>query len=184
MKKIEVELEGVSPLLMHSADGMVQQKAKKNPAKQYDSKKDAEAVAYRNDKEELYVPSRCVKACFVNGASWYKFGNKSAKPIVAGCTQIEQREILLLDGKNKVYKKYEIDLRPVVVQRARIIRSRPRFDEWKLRFTIIYNDQIISDTEILKKIMEESGQRIGLLDFRPQKYGDCGTFKLTKWKEI
>ena len=184
MKKIEVVIEGQSPLLMHSAEGMVMQKAKKNPAKQYDPKIDAEKVAYRNKKKELYVPSRCLKACFVNGASWYKFGSKSAKPIVAGCTQISETEVPLLDSKDKVIKKYEIDLRPVVVQRASIIRARPRFDEWKLKFTIVYNDAIISDTDILKKIFEESGQRIGLLDFRPQKYGDCGTFKVTKWKEI
>ena len=96
---------------------------------------------------------------------------------------ISDSEILLLNSKDKPLTKYEIDLRPVVIQKARIIRARPRLDEWRLKFTIVYNDNIISDTEVLNRILEESGQRIGLLDFRPQKYGDCGTFKIVGWKE-
>ncbi len=185
MKKIEVEIEGVTPVLMHSAHNMGKEKTfKKNPAKQYDPKVDAENVAYRNSKKELVLPSRCLKACFVNGASWFKFGNKGAKAIVAGCTRIEPSEILFQDNKGKVLTKYEIDLRPVVIQRARIIRARPRLDDWKCKFEIIYDDDIIKDVSILERILEESGKRIGLLDNRPQKYGDNGNFKVTKFKAL
>jgi len=182
MKQIEIEIEGTGEgLLMHSAQGMVQQTAQKNPAKNYDAKKDAEKVAYRTKKGELYIPSRCMKACLLNAASWYKFGKNSAKAILAGCTRIEEPEIVLLDKKNKPIKDYEIDLRPVVVQRARIIRSRPIIKEWKIKFTLLYNEGLISDTTIINKILEESGQRIGLLDNRPQKYGENGTFKVNKF---
>ncbi len=185
MKTINVEIEGVTPILMHSAESMGKAKTvKKNPAKQYDAVKDAEEVAYRNKNKELYLPSRCLKACFINGAAWRKFGNKGAKPIIAGCTRIEPYEIVFYNGKGKVLKDYEIDLRPVVIQRARIMRARPRIDEWKLKFNIIYEDKIIADADILKEILEESGQRVGLLDNRPQKYGENGTFKVTKFKVL
>lgn len=184
MKKVKVEISGTSPLLIHSAQGMVQQHEKSNPAKKYDPKVDAEMAAYRNKDKNLYVPSRCVKACFVNGASWYKFGKNNAKPIIAGCTRIEGTnvpvEIELMDGKGKVVKDYVIDLRPVVVQRARILRARPRLDEWKLQFNIIYNEDRV-DVDVLRKILVESGERIGLLDNRPQKYGENGCFEVTKW---
>ena len=103
---------------------------------------------------------------------------------MAGCSRIEPYQVLLLDSKGKVLKVYEIDRRPVVVQRARIMRARPRVDEWKLKFNIIYNEELIGDTELLKSILEESGQRIGLLDNRPQKYGENGTFEVTKWTVI
>ncbi len=176
MKKINVEIEGVTPLLMHSAQNMTRTSTTKNPAKQYDDEKEAENVAYRTKKGILYVPSRCLKACIVNASSWYKFGKKSAKPIVAGCTRIEPVEIEL--GT----KTYEIDLRPVVIQRARILRARPRLDTWILKFTLLYNDEIINDTNILKTILNEAGQRIGLLDNRPQKYGENGCFKIKSWK--
>lgn len=178
MKTIEVEIEGLTPLLMHSAENMEDKPMQKNPAKQYVDKDEAEKVAYRKKDRELYVPSRCVKACFVNASSWYKFGKKSAKPIVAGCTRIEPYEIGL--GT----KDYIIDKRPVVIQRSRILRCRPKLEKWALKFNIIYNDQIIQDTDILKLILEEAGQRIGLLDNRPQKYGENGTFKIKSWKPI
>lgn len=184
MKEINVEIQGTSPLLMHSAESMGSQQMKSNPAKQYDSKKDAEKVAYRNKKGELVVPSRCLKACFVNAASWYKVGKQGMKPLIAGCTRIEPYDINIMNGSKKV-KTYEIDIRPVVVQKARIMRSRPCFDEWKLNFTIVYNEEIFTTADSLikmKMILEEAGQRIGLLDNRPQKYGENGTFKVTKWR--
>lgn len=178
MKKIIVEIKGETPLLMHSCAGMMKEKkTKKNPAGQYDSKKDAEEAAYRNKDGELIVPARCMKASIINAASWYKFGKKSAKPIVAGCTRIEPTELSL--GT----KDYEIDIRPVVVQRSRILRSRPRLDEWALSFTLVYNDDIIKDADILRMIIQEAGQRVGLLDNRPQRYGENGTFVINKWKE-
>jgi len=183
MKKIEVEIEGTSPLLMHSCENMMQQTATKNPAKNYDPKVDAENVAYRNKAGSLIVPSRCLKAAILNAASWYKFGKKSAKQIIAGCTRVEPYDIVLTDKKGKTLKDYDIDMRPVVVQRSRIIRSRPRLDEWRLKFDIIYNDEIIGDTKIIKAIIEEAGQRIGILDNRPQKYGENGTFQVVSFTE-
>jgi hypothetical protein len=182
VKRIIVEIEGTSPLLMHSCENMMQQSATKNPAKNYDPKIEAENVAYRNKSGDLIVPGRCLKACILNAASWYKFGKKSAKQIIAGCTRIEPYEIVLTNKKGKALKKYEIDLRPVVVQRSRIIRSRPRLDEWQLKFDLIYNDDIIGDVKILQSIIEEAGQRIGILDNRPQKYGENGTFELISFK--
>jgi len=187
-KKINVVLEGEGEgLLMHSAQAMVDEPtAKKNPAKQYDQKEEAEKVAYRNKEGFLVIPSRCIKAALLNAASWYKFGKKSAKPILAGGTRIEPAQVVLTDKKGKKLKDYEIDLRPVVVQRARIIRARPLIQNWKLSFDIIYNADMIIDTGIISQILEEAGQRVGLLDNRPQKYGENGLFKVVKFlpKEI
>ncbi len=175
MKEIDVEIRGTTPLLMHSTEAMTEAVMTKNPTKQYDAKEYAEKVAYRDKKGILYIPSRCLKACIINASSWYKFGRKSAKPIIAGCVRIEPYEISLNT------KKYVIDLRPVVIQRARIIRARPRLDDWKLKFKLIYNEKMIQNTNLLKEILEEAGQRIGLLDNRPQRYGENGTFKITKF---
>lgn len=182
MKEIEIEIEGTGEgLLMHSTKAMTSPTATKNPARTYDPKKDAEKASYRNKKGELIVPSRCLKASILNSASWYKFGRKSAKQIIAGCTRIEPSEVVLLDKKGKALKNYEIDVRPVVIQKSRIMRARPLINEWKLRFKIIYNEKLINDTKIIYQIIEEAGQRIGLLDNRPQRYGENGTFKVNKF---
>jgi len=182
MKKIEVVIEGTASLLMHSAASMEQKQGTKNPAGNYDPKIDAEKVEYRNDKGELYIPARCLKASIINASSWFKFGKKSAKPIIAGCTRIEPAELILTDTKDNILKDYKIDLRPVVVQRARILRARPRIDNWQLKFDIIYNEKMLgTKVDIINDILEEAGQRIGLLDNRPQKYGENGTFKVVKF---
>lgn len=185
-KTIDVELEGKSSLLMNSALSMLEEATmKKNPTKNYDHKEEAKKASYRNKAGNLFIPTRAMKACLINAASWYKFGKRSAKQIIAGCTTIEPlEEIELTDKKGKPIVDYEIDLRPVVVQRARIIRARPKISEWYLRFKIIYNSEMIGDANIIQQILEEAGQRIGLLDNRPQKYGENGTFVVTKFKEI
>jgi len=182
MKKIEVVLTGTGEgLLMHSAAAMTEQKPTKNPGKVYDNKKEAEKVAYRNAKGQLYIPSRCLKACILNAASWYKFGKRSAKQIIAGCTTIEPRE-MVLTHKKKPIKKYEIDTRPVVIQQSRIIRARPLIKDWEIKFDLIYNEKMIGNPKILFDILEEAGMRVGILDNRPGKsYGENGQFKVKKF---
>ena len=140
MKEIKVVLKGNGQgLLMHSAQGMVDipQGTKKKAV--YNHKDEAEKVAYRDEKGKLCIPSRCIKASILNASSWYKFGKKSAKQLIAGNTRIEPSNPVLRDSKGKVLKDYDVDLRPVVVQRARIIRARPLIENWNATFHIVYD---------------------------------------------
>jgi hypothetical protein len=186
MKTINVTIEGTSPLLMNKISLETQKQIadkSRKVTKTYPVEEEAEQRAYRKKgTKELCVPANCLKACILNAAGWYKFNNRSAKQIIAGATRIEPFEIGL--GTND----YEIDLRTVVIQsgakRNRVVRARPRLDEWKLAFKIIYNDSIISDPKLLKEIISEAGIRSGLLDNRPQYFGDNGTFRIAQWKEI
>lgn len=180
MKTIEVTIKGTSPLLMHaiSPEAMLQMmKRSRKTTEQYDPKVEAEQAAYKTKAGELMIPARCLKASLVNASSWYKMGKKSAKQYFGGSIFIQPLEIPL--GT----KKYEIDLRTVVIQRNRIVRARPRIDKWQVTFNIIYNDKVL-EPNLIKQVLEESGIRIGLLDFRPQRGGDCGQFEILNWKEI
>ena len=183
-KKIEVVLKGEGAgLLMNSAESMVEEESSttKNPTKKYDKVGEAEKKAYRNDKGELVIPARCIKASILNAASWIKFGRKAAKPIIAGTTRIGEAEVVLLDLKGKPIKDYKIDLRPVVVNRgSRIIRARPLIKDWVVKFDIIYNSDLL-EPEHLRGIIEDAGQRVGVLDNRPQKLGENGLFTLEKF---
>ena len=180
MKKIEVEIEGTSPLLMNSPQAMLEpEKAIKSKRDKYNPKDEAEKVAYRTNKGKLYVPTTAIKASMLNGASFKKSGKYSLKQFIAGSTRIVSKE-----GNGEVIlepQKYEIDLRTVVIQRARVVKARPRLDEWKINFIIEFNDSLITP-DAIKPSLEDAGQRIGLLDFRPQKGGEFGTFKINKWK--
>jgi len=181
MKRIEVTIEGTSPILMHNIGMMALQEMGKRVKKKTDiptSENEAEDSAYRMKSGELYIPARAIKMCIINASGWFKVGRTSAKQFIAGGTRIEPIEVPL--GT----KEYEIDIRPVVIQgRSRVLRSRPTLKEWKATFSIIYNEQIFNETTILKQIVEEAGIRIGLLDNRPQKGGENGTFRVLKWKD-
>ena len=76
-----------------------------------------------------------------------------------------------------------MDIRTVVIQRARVVKARPMIKEWKAKFQLKYNENLIGKSSIVKDLLIEAGQRIGLLDFRPQKMGSFGMFEVTKWEE-
>ena len=46
---------------------------------------------------------------------------------------------------------------------------------------MIYNENMLPDSAI-KQCLVEAGERVGLLDWRPQKLGEFGCFEVSKWK--
>jgi len=147
----------------------------KQAKKKYDPKEEAEKVAYRTEKGKLYVPSTAIKGSMVNAAAYKKAGKYALRPLIAGGVRVSEPEIVLDN------QKYEIDVRTVVIQKNRVIKWRPRIDKWKLAFTLVYNDKMLTP-EHIKPCLIEAGERVGLLDFRPQKLGEFGMFKVNKFK--
>lgn len=178
MKKIQVQIKGMSPLLMNSAKSMIDQALgaeMKVRTKEIVPGEEAEKVAHRNSEGKLFVPSTAIKAAMINASSFKKIGKYAAKAIVSASVYIPNPEIIL----DK--QKYEIDARTVVIQRNRVVKFRPVFKEWKLDFEMLYNETLINE-KFIKEILIEAGQRIGLLDFRPQKTGSFGMFEVTAFQ--
>jgi len=48
----------------------------------------------------------------------------------------------------------------------------------------VYDERWISNSELLRDIVESGAVRVGLLDFRPQRHGQYGTFDVVGWKEL
>ena len=178
MKNIKVELTGLTPILMNSPKGMIEKE--QNPivstTKNYDLQEDAKRLLYINDKG-LFVPAEAIKKAVIDASSYKKIGKYAANNIIAGGVFVIPSEISL--GT----KNYELDIRTVVIKRARIVKARPKINSWKINFVISYNENLIGDSKIIKQVLTEAGQRIGILDFRPQKKGSFGMFKITKWEE-
>jgi len=57
----------------------------------------------------------------------------------------------------------------MTVMRNKIMRTRPRFDQWNIVFNLRYDDTKI-DIDTIVNAMEYAGQYVGLCDSRP-KYG-------------
>lgn len=187
MKKINVEIKGTTDLLMnnYNIQAELDRKKGKRITQTYEPKEEAEKSCYRDeDGKYLVIPSRMVYASMLNASSFHKINRRSAKSILAGSIRVEQEDIPLLDKDNKPLKDYIIDNRAVVIQRARVIKSRAKIKDWKAKFTLIYNEQLIADPEIIKVVLTEAGMRIGIGDYRPQKSGWYGTFSITKFDEV
>lgn len=180
--KINVEIEGTSPLLMNRFDieAYEKQRGNKRIIKDFKPEDEAKISAYWSSgkKKELIIPAIVLYSSILNASSFYKINKRSAKTTLAGSIRVEPEEIPL--GTDK----YVIDTRAVVIQRNRILKSRARLDKWKASFKIVYSKNMLSQAvlEDVKHILIEAGRRIGIMDFRPQKGGYFGTFEVTKFE--
>jgi hypothetical protein len=138
----------------------------------------AEYAAYRDPESgELYIPGIAIQRALVGAAVYSKGkGRASLQKVVAACVIVSPERCGL------GIKDYIIDSRPVVVPatKGRIIRHRPRLDGWKVTFEIEYDDTLLTDKQ-LRKVVDDAGSRVGLLDFRPERKGPFGRFMVTEW---
>lgn len=153
-----------SALLQHRFAGSVGKSAKKKGSV-YDPDEEAQAALYLDEDGNHVEPASHIEGALVKAGANFKYqGRKTYKDLFRAALFVEPELIPLeCDG-------YEVDTRPAVVMRARIMRSRPIFKEWALDFTItnIADDQVAM--KAIKEILEYSGTSVGIGDFRP-KFG-------------
>lgn len=176
MKNIQVEITGVAPLLQHRfATEEHGENTSKSKKKVYDPKVEADKCLYKNPKGEIYQPAEHIYQSMVRAAVDFKFEKKRTyKDVITSGIIVQPEEIPLIADKN-----YEIDARGAVIQRSRIVRWRPRFNEWKLNFSIVILDDENISVPTLKEILEKAGASKGIGDYRPR----FGRFMVTAFKE-
>jgi hypothetical protein len=174
MSKINVTIKGIVPLLQHRyPDEKPDSKITKVRGTR-DYSDEAEKALYKTPEGVIYQPADHILGAIIKAATEFKItgrGRKSYKDLAKTALAIYPEAI---PHKNQ---KYEIDRRPVVVQRARIMRERPKFTDWELSFAIEIIDEQFS-VPALKEILEAAG-KIGIGDFRPR----FGRFMVTQFKE-
>lgn len=186
MKTISIKIEGVSPLLIHrfseSSEGEQNIKMKKSGKTDYGTPREqAEKCCYMDDiTQALWVPSTWIKGAIQTVASDYKLkGSRKSLKSVSGGSILPSEEKIYFCEKYTL-KDIEVDSRPVVIQRARVMRHRARLEKWSLDFFLELDESIIP-TESLNELIIDSGKRSGIGDFRPQKGGPFGRYQLVGW---
>ncbi len=190
MASFTLEIEGIAPLLMHSArlaDPLDEAAKALAAVSGKRSKTDA-------DHEELgrlehlgslyiaqdfgpYVPGANVEACLFRGAAKTKKGTllKSALLIP------EQVNPLLYVGPrdaDELWKdKQFVHRASVKVGTSRVIRTRPVFPNWQLTVAGDLDLEVVSARDF-EGIAEVSGRLVGLGDWRPR----FGRFKVNSLK--
>lgn len=182
MKSIQVSLKGTAPLIMHSCRSMnhldslsAEQKKLTDKRKKTDedlsllSDLEWELSLYWNDAIGLYIPAENLEACVRDGAKNAKHG----KNVVRGFNVMEMMVPLDIGEKlTKEQMKNDArfrDVRPMAVNRSRVMRTRGRFNMWRCDFTASYDETQLNINDIANAL-DFAGKNIGLCDSRP-KYG-------------
>lgn len=176
MTTLDVVIKGNRPLLMHSTAAMLKPKSNKVKSSEHDPIEEAKDCLYLNDKNVICVPSMAILSAMRKAATQLKkagAGKKTLKDFVFSGLRVNP-EMIELPNQN-----YEVDIRPVVIMRSRIMRARPLFKEWDLTFQVEIIDEQTWDAGMVRQVLEESGKFQGLLDFRPL----FGTFDVVSVKK-
>ncbi len=191
MKTVEVTIVGTTPLLQHRfAEDAEQEKSTRTILQDRGTPREqAEKVCYRNGKT-FYFPGTWIAGALCSAGSNHKLrgSRKSARFIVPAAVRIIDLEIPIRNGGGKTHNAalmddFEVDSRPVTIPatKGRIMRHRPRFDDWSASFKLTINDKLLPE-EFVQQLLNEAGEQCGIGDFRPEKRGPFGCFRVTNWK--
>jgi hypothetical protein len=174
-KKIDVEIRGLTPLLMNRLNPESLKSKSRMRVEQYSTKEDAENSAYIAEiggKRQLYIPQECLYSMIIGTAKQFKIRRMSLSSLLAGTMRVEPEKVPL--GTDQ----YEVDERAVVIQNQRVLKGRAKLPQWGAKFQLIYDSKRLPDgiEATLLEILEDAGTRMGLLDYRPQHRGWFGTF--------
>lgn len=192
MKSFSVEITGKTPLLHHKMTseavmGLLGPKSKKKKVKEEKLPREiAEEHAYKTDDGVFYIPLEYVSGAFRHVSSDYKqtSGKKTYKAIAGGVFRPITPNAILLDHDDKPLKSFEVDVRKATNHQAgAVIVCRPRFDEWKCKFSVAVDDSLL-DPSLALQILEDAGTRSGIGSFRVSKSGYFGQFSVTSFQPI
>ena len=191
--RIETEITGITPMLVNRFTEEAQLQATNGssvaaPKQRKSPEEDAESRLYKDSDGRPVMPEVNIVRCFMEAGRFFQYKGKSKvttqkSSIIPACLMLEEGEVPILN-KNGELARWEVDMRPVCIQNAgRILRYRPRFDEWLLHFTMVVDTDLMNLT-LLRDIVDMAGRVIGMGDFRPACKGPFGRFKVTLWKEL
>ena len=178
--KLDVEITGLTPLLMHRFN-IEEHGLKKD--KNLTPREEAQRVCYEDEKKRLYYPTTNIYACLIEAGKFHKEGKvkvtTARSSLIPAGVMIECEFVYF-----KKPKDWEVDSRSVVVPSTggRIVCHRPRLDEWSLEFTLTLDTKMFTP-KFIRTLVDDAGCKVGLGDFRPARKGIYGRFVVTNWKE-
>ena len=187
MKTINVEIRGVTPLLIHRFGEQAEQgkATRKIIVESCDPRDEATKHAYIAKDGTYYFSAFAIPNAMGAAGSNHKMkgSRKTLRFVVPSAVRMTSDTVTILNGSGPA-KSFEVDSRPVTIPatKGRIMRHRPRFDQWGAQFDLVINDDMLA-VETAHQLLNEAGQAIGIGDFRPEKRGPFGTFRVSRFAE-
>lgn len=188
MKQVDVTIEGTTPLLCNRFTDAAQMAAtngnrlasvgeKGTPTEQ------AQARLYIGHDGNPIIPQPNLFRCLIDAGQFFKAGKSKITTqktsMIPACVEIEGLELPIQHRE-----PWSVDTRAVRIPSTggRILCHRPCFYDWRLRFTLAIDTEMLS-LRLMREIVDAAGKRIGLGDFRPACKGPFGKFVVVAWKE-
>jgi len=183
MTSFKIGIKGISPLLMHSTRSLVDtgnsRGGKPTP------EQEAELGLYYNSDNKIVVPVESIMGSIRDAARDFRVPGKGAKTYknyVLSGIRIPTPPVISP-------QEWSVDSRPVRIKNSRIIRSRPKWDNWDLEFQVDLLDseiwldpfdKVYSGGSRLFDIISAAGRFKGIGDFRPL----YGRFEVRKFEKM
>lgn len=185
---IDITIQGTTPLIMNRFHEAAQQAASSGTrlvsvGERGTPREQAELKLYTREDGTIVLPQPNLFRCVIDAGQFFKAGKSKVttmtSSMIPACVDIGG-----LDYPITHDQPWQVDVRPVVnpSTKGRILCFRPRFDDWKVSFSVEIDDALIT-VALIREIIDAAGKRIGLGDFRPARKGPFGKFVVTSWVE-
>ncbi len=187
-----VTIDGITPIIHHSAQGLDPLLAINNERAEITRKKgsnrtESDDARLREldtigslwlDGETPTIPASAIRGCIETGARKLKQGPQVREGMTIDSVGAFDYDVEKYGATLETLQHSTQFTVPVVVQRSRILRTRAKFDlPWACTFVLDCDDELIDGAK-LGAWLDIAGRRIGLGDWRPEKSGTYGRFKV------
>lgn len=180
-QKLQFQITSDAPILLHSGQmcdplNKFSKELKKVSGKRAKTDADHEMMSkiewyasLYTDNGKIILPSEVLEAAFLGGAKKIKAGQK----VQAGMF-VEENAFLEFDGSDltpdqlweRDANRFTVGVR---IQRAKIMRTRFRANQWQALIKVVFDDSLLNKSEV-SEIISITGSQVGLCDWRP-KFG-------------
>jgi len=185
---LSVPLVGTAPLLVHKFSEKAKRQmldnmqGRKSPKQPKDPKAEYEAAFYRIKDGGYGFPAIAFKAATIGGARFY--GKSVTMTALRQCIFFHGEPAE--DGQQMVRIEGEPSMREDVVRvgmGGTDLRYRPQFLEWSTVLEVTYVTSMLTRGSLLS-LIDAGGLGVGVGEWRPEKKGDFGTFKIDPTRKV
>lgn len=178
--KISFWIKGTSPIIQHawSSKGremlrMTPQERRKKPKKGRDPEQEAEGATHRTEGGDYGIPVTAFKASLITAAH---------KDIGLEKTLVRKSLFIPSNDPNSITKMEcsEPFIREDIVRvgtGVADLRYRPQFNDWRVNI-IAEIDESMLTVDDLVNLVDRAGFSVGIGEWRPEKGGDYGRYKM------
>lgn len=181
IQRLATVIEGTAPLICHQwsekAKKMIKEKQsgeKKKVRPVRDPEQEYQDSYYRNSEGKIAFPALAIKQAMVNAARNIE---GVAMTVLRGAVFVQGDKQGLISVQYKSEQMREDMVRLGGMSNPADIRYRGELLDWSMKLVVEHNADVISAPMVLN-LLNTAGFACGLGEWRPERNGDKGTFRV------